>query len=68
MSNVIRAMFSEVPIQFKGLSFSKKLHFLVFQAQIKFFLVCLFVRPFYVSFPNGVSAGQRLPCVGFLVK
>lgn len=25
MSNVIRAMFSEVSVQFKGLSFSKKL-------------------------------------------
>lgn len=73
MSNVIRAMFSEVPVHLRGLSLVvmqllKKLHsdFPVANKMKLFFLKL--VRPFHISFPNGVVAGQRSACVGWLMK
>lgn len=73
MSNVIRAMFSEVPVHLRGLSlivmqFLKKLHS-DFPVANKVKLIFLKLdRPFHISFSNAVVVGQRSACVGWLMK
>lgn len=73
MSNVIRAMFSEVSVHLRGLSLIvmqllKKLHS-DFTVSNKMKLISLkLVRPSHISFPNGVVAGQRSACAGLLMK